>query len=131
MKETEASAPARKRARATKDEGNGKKNADGKEAQSKEDNEKKDLVNTDSVKYAEDAKEEAQEDAAPEVQGSKEDVNNDKSYWLMKAEPETRLEKGVDVRFSIDDLREAKEPEPWDGAFSSFETPKAGRRGLT
>ena len=38
-----------------------------------------------------------------------------RSYWLMKAEPESRLEKGVDVRFSIDDLAAAKEPEPWDG----------------
>lgn len=33
----------------------------------------------------------------------------------MKAEPESRLEKGVDVKFSIDDLAAAKEPEPWDG----------------
>lgn len=38
-----------------------------------------------------------------------------RSYWLMKAEPESRLEKGVDVKFSIDDLANAKEPEPWDG----------------
>lgn len=36
-------------------------------------------------------------------------------YWLMKAEPETRLENGIDVRFSIDDLKEKKEPEGWDG----------------
>lgn len=41
-----------------------------------------------------------------------------RSYWLMKAEPETRLEKGVDVRFSIDDLAAAKVPEPWDGMFT-------------
>jgi hypothetical protein len=41
-----------------------------------------------------------------------------RSYWLMKAEPESRLEKGVDVRFSIDDLAAAQEPEPWDGMFS-------------
>ncbi|KAL3485604.1 PUA-like domain-containing protein [Aspergillus germanicus] len=41
--------------------------------------------------------------------------NSGHSYWLMKAEPESRLEKGVDVKFSIDDLRDAKEPEPWDG----------------
>jgi hypothetical protein len=41
--------------------------------------------------------------------------NSGPSYWLMKAEPESRLEKGVDVKFSIDDLRDAKEPEPWDG----------------
>lgn len=33
----------------------------------------------------------------------------------MKAEPESRFEKGVDVKFSIDDLAAAKEPEPWDG----------------
>ncbi|KAK1142884.1 hypothetical protein N8T08_007318 [Aspergillus melleus] len=38
-----------------------------------------------------------------------------RSYWLMKAEPESRMERGVDVKFSIDDLRERKTPEPWDG----------------
>ncbi|KAJ5096000.1 High mobility group HMG-I/HMG-Y [Penicillium alfredii] len=32
------------------------------------------------------------------------------------AEPESRLEKGVDVKFSIDDLAAAKTPEPWDDA---------------
>ncbi|KAL6413114.1 thymocyte nuclear protein 1 [Ilyonectria robusta] len=36
-------------------------------------------------------------------------------YWLMKAEPETRLENGIDVRFSIDDLRAKEKPEGWDG----------------
>jgi len=36
-------------------------------------------------------------------------------YWLMKAEPETRLENGIDVSFSIDDLRAKEKPEPWDG----------------
>ncbi|KAG8668225.1 hypothetical protein FPOAC2_07511 [Fusarium poae] len=36
-------------------------------------------------------------------------------YWLMKAEPETRIENGVDVKFSIDDLRTKTEPEGWDG----------------
>lgn len=48
-----------------------------------------------------------------------------RSYWLMKAEPESRLVKGIDVKFSIDDLRAAEVPEPWDGmlifyASSSF-----------
>lgn len=38
-----------------------------------------------------------------------------RQYWLMKAEPESRIENGVDVRFSIDDLAAKKEPEPWDG----------------
>jgi hypothetical protein len=36
-------------------------------------------------------------------------------YWLMKAEPESRIEKGKDIKFSIDDLAAKKEPEPWDG----------------
>lgn len=37
------------------------------------------------------------------------------SYWLMKAEPESRMEKGKDVKFSIDDLAARTEPEAWDG----------------
>lgn len=41
-----------------------------------------------------------------------------KQYWLMKAEPESRLENGVDVKFSIDDLMRAEEPEGWDGMTS-------------
>ncbi len=36
-------------------------------------------------------------------------------YWLMKAEPESRLERGHDIKFSIDDLAAKKAPEPWDG----------------
>ena len=40
---------------------------------------------------------------------------SERSYWLMKAEPESRLEKGIDVKFSIDDLAANEEPEPWDG----------------
>ena len=36
-------------------------------------------------------------------------------YWLLKAEPEPRFENGIDVSFSIDDLRSKKQPEPWDG----------------
>jgi hypothetical protein len=39
-------------------------------------------------------------------------------YWLMKAEPETRIENGVDVKFSIDDLKAKTEPEGWDGMLS-------------
>ncbi|KAL3426250.1 hypothetical protein PVAG01_03041 [Phlyctema vagabunda] len=38
-----------------------------------------------------------------------------RQYWLLKAEPESRLEKGHDIKFSIDDLASKKEPEPWDG----------------
>ncbi|KAF2494940.1 DUF55-domain-containing protein [Lophium mytilinum] len=38
-----------------------------------------------------------------------------RNYWLMKAEPTTRLENGHDVKFSIDDLAARTRPEPWDG----------------
>ena len=47
-------------------------------------------------------------------------IQADRNYWLMKAEPESRIEKNangddVDVKFSIDDLRARTEPEPWEG----------------
>lgn len=44
-----------------------------------------------------------------------EDDNEGPSYWLMKAEPGSRVEKGEDVKFSIDDLKAASTPEGWDG----------------
>ncbi|KAF1345565.1 EVE domain-containing protein, partial [Delphinella strobiligena] len=42
------------------------------------------------------------------------------NYWLMKAEPSSRIEKNadgedVDVKFSIDDLGSKTQPEPWEG----------------
>lgn len=56
-------------------------------------------------------------------------------YWLMKAEPESRFENGIDVRFSIDDLRAKKEPEGWDGirayAGKSWDRQNAGAGRLT
>ena len=51
---------------------------------------------------------------------AEEDVEADSggpAYWLMKAEPESRIEKGKDVKFSIDDLKAANEPEGWDGMY--------------
>jgi hypothetical protein len=35
----------------------------------------------------------------------------------MKAEPESRIEKGHDIKFSIDDLASKTVPEAWDGEF--------------
>ena len=43
------------------------------------------------------------------------DRDSSRNYWLMKAEPESRMEKGIDVKFSIDDLAARTEPEAWDG----------------
>ena len=39
-----------------------------------------------------------------------------KKYWLVKSEPETRIEKGVDVKFGIEDLKiEPNQTACWDG----------------
>ncbi|KAK9240181.1 PUA-like domain-containing protein [Lipomyces kononenkoae] len=38
----------------------------------------------------------------------------EKSYWLFKAEPESRIVDGVDVRFSFEDLRREGQAS-WDG----------------
>ena len=54
------------------------------------------------------------------IYGGDDGCSSGRSYWLMKAEPESRFEKGVDVKFSIDDLKDAKEPEPWDGEYKRF-----------
>uniref|UniRef100_A0A8C5YPL0 Thymocyte nuclear protein 1 n=2 Tax=Marmota TaxID=9992 RepID=A0A8C5YPL0_MARMA len=38
------------------------------------------------------------------------------NYWLMKSEPESRLDKGVDVKFSIEDLKaQPLQTACWDG----------------
>ena len=54
---------------------------------------------------------ESEANVEPEV----EENTDGPSYWLMKAEPESRIEKGKDVKFSIDDLKAATSPEGWDG----------------
>ncbi|KAJ3383425.1 Thymocyte nuclear protein 1 [Lobulomyces angularis] len=45
---------------------------------------------------------------------SDEEDDEKERYWLIKAEPHTRMENGVDVKFSIHDL-EKKKVEHWDG----------------
>ncbi len=47
----------------------------------------------------------ATEDQACPAQLSKTDGSStSQHFWLMKAEPESRIENGIDVKFSIDDL---------------------------
>ncbi|KAL8794376.1 MAG: hypothetical protein Q9195_003074 [Heterodermia aff. obscurata] len=53
--------------------------------------------------------------AVEKAEDADEEDADEPNYWLMKAEPESRLEKGKDVKFSIDDLKNAPEPEGWDG----------------
>ena len=52
-----------------------------------------------------------------EVDEDEEILSDDsgRQYWLMKAEPESRIENGIDMKFSIDDLKERYGPEAWDG----------------
>lgn len=52
---------------------------------------------------------------------------SEKTYWLLKAEPESRFENGVDVRFSIDDLAAKTVPEPWDGTYLPTPPPSKAR----
>ncbi|MCJ1385245.1 hypothetical protein MMC17_008366 [Xylographa soralifera] len=58
---------------------------------------------------------EAAENGDDQGEVDDEETENGPSYWLMKAEPESRIEKGKDVKFSIDDLAARTEPEAWDG----------------
>lgn len=44
------------------------------------------------------------EESKEVVKTQSDTADGGRQYWLMKAEPETRLEGGVDVKFSIDDL---------------------------
>ena len=42
-----------------------------------------------------------------------------KQFWLMKSEPEPRMQKGVNVKFSIEDLQnEPDQTTCWDGVRS-------------
>ncbi|KAG1768647.1 DUF55-domain-containing protein [Suillus occidentalis] len=41
-------------------------------------------------------------------------TSTDRKYWLMKAEPDSRIVKGRDVKFSVDDF-EAARTTPWEG----------------
>ena len=43
-------------------------------------------------------------------------VNSNWTHWLMKSEPDSRFENGIDVKFGLEDLK--KEPNQtacWDG----------------
>ncbi|OCL02019.1 DUF55-domain-containing protein, partial [Glonium stellatum] len=65
-----------------------------------------------STAKAKPAKAAGKKAAAPTADAAEDDGPH---YWLMKAEPESRIENGQDVKFSIDDLMASDKPEPWDG----------------
>uniref|UniRef100_A0A6J0TP58 Thymocyte nuclear protein 1 n=1 Tax=Pogona vitticeps TaxID=103695 RepID=A0A6J0TP58_9SAUR len=56
------------------------------------------------------------ESAQGEVGAKQEGSKKVYTHWLMKSEPESRLEKGVDVKFGIEDLKAQPEQTAcWDG----------------
>ncbi|XP_027733434.1 thymocyte nuclear protein 1 [Vombatus ursinus] len=60
--------------------------------------------------------EEKTADSPKKDQASKHCGNEPSAYWLMKSEPESRLEKGIDVKFGIEDLKaQPKQTACWDG----------------
>ncbi|XP_044524252.1 thymocyte nuclear protein 1 isoform X1 [Gracilinanus agilis] len=55
-------------------------------------------------------------DSPKKNQATKDSRNEPGCYWLMKSEPESRLEKGIDVKFGIEDLKaQPKQTACWDG----------------
>jgi hypothetical protein len=44
------------------------------------------------------------------------EVNIEKCFWLMKSEPESRIENGHEMKFGLDDLKSSKDQTThWDG----------------
>ncbi|KAI1826548.1 PUA-like domain-containing protein [Xylaria intraflava] len=68
---------------------------------------------------------------AAKTNGDDTSGSSERWYWLMKAEPESRFENGVDVKFSIDDLASRTDPEPWDGirAYGARNNLRAMKKG--
>lgn len=53
---------------------------------------------------------------ATEISGSAESPKEEYHCWLMKSEPESRMEKGMDMKFGIEDLKAQPEQTAcWDG----------------
>ncbi|XP_072313077.1 thymocyte nuclear protein 1 [Eucyclogobius newberryi] len=54
--------------------------------------------------------------AAAVVKSGKQDTGPEYSHWLMKSEPESRIENGTDVKFGIEDLKALPDQSGcWDG----------------
>lgn len=77
---------------------------------------------TKSKPAAKKTKKDVKAQPANEEEEEETEIADGPNYWLMKAEPNSRIEKNadgedVDVKFSIDDLRSKTQPEPWEGEF--------------
>lgn len=64
-----------------------------------------------NVKLESDLKSISKIEASPDDQNS-----TTKHFWLMKSEPETRMQNGQDMKFGIEDLKLMEnQTEHWDG----------------
>ena len=62
------------------------------------------------------AKESGTKKAQTEDKAMQGRASSHRRYWLMKSEPESRLQRGVDMKFSIEDLQnEPDQTACWDG----------------
>jgi predicted RNA-binding protein with PUA-like domain len=73
--------------------------------------------------------------AAPSSATNRDANGQQEVFWLLKAEPLPRYENGVNVAFSIDDLRACTAPEPWSGvrnpqARNNMQAMRAGDLGF-
>ena len=51
--------------------------------------------------------------------GNENKLQQAEAFWLMKSEPETRMQNGQDMKFGIEDLKKMKnQTEHWDGVSS-------------
>jgi predicted RNA-binding protein with PUA-like domain len=68
---------------------------------------------------------------APSSSTNRDATGAQEFYWLLKAEPLPRYENGINVAFSISDLRACTQPEPWSGVrnFQARNNMQAMRKG--
>lgn len=90
------------------------KGGDQKGSESKTSKSKKSTGSANDARGAREVSEDPDVDSIP-TRNPEVERHEGEWYWLMKAEPESRFENGIDVKFSIDDLRATDVPEPWDG----------------
>ncbi|KAG7322119.1 hypothetical protein KOW79_014977 [Hemibagrus wyckioides] len=76
----------------------------------------KDLSDADAEDGVEDGKRKRVASAKKSQKSTSSEKKASYSHWLMKSEPESRIEKGVDVKFGIEDLKVLpNQTGCWDG----------------
>ncbi|CAF1058183.1 unnamed protein product [Brachionus calyciflorus] len=83
-----------------------------------------------------DKKENLEEVSAKKVKNKLEEKESEYCFWLMKSEPESRIENGHEMKFGVDDLKASKDKiTHWDGvrnyeARNHMKSMKLGQRAF-